>query len=150
VSRRAADVANERGAGEPAAEMTYVRTPSAPISSAPLSQAVRSGHLVFTAGVVGARPEDGVLEDDVRAQARQAFRNLAAILTAAGSGIERAVKVTIYLRDASDYSVVNEVYDEFFVAPYPARSTVQAPAPNPMVLVEIEMVGEVSGDLIAR
>jgi len=127
----------------PMTELRHVTTASAPVSRAPLSQAVRSGNLVFTAGIVGARPDNGVLEDDVRAQTRQALQNLAAILTAAGSRIERAVKVVIFLRDASDYNAVNEVYDEFFVPPYPARSTIQAPAPNPSVLVEIEIVAEV-------
>jgi 2-iminobutanoate/2-iminopropanoate deaminase len=123
--------------------MQHINTPNAPRSRAPLSQAVRSGHLIFTAGLVGTRPHDGVLADGPRAQMQQALQNLSAVLQAGGSSRERIVKVTIFLRDAADYAVVNEVYAEFFEPPYPSRSTVVAFAPDRRILVEIEAVAEI-------
>lgn len=124
--------------------MRYVSTPGAPISRAPLSQAVISRGLVFTSGIVGVHPETGTLAASVEEQARQALRNLGEILRAAGSGFERLTKVTILLVDIGDYATVNGVYTEFVLDSYPARSAFQAVLPAPDILVEIEAVAELN------
>ena len=130
--------------------MRHIMTAGAPVSTAPLSQAVRSRGLVFTAGIVGIDPTAGTMPDGPQAQMRQAIKNLSAVLSAAGSGLDRVVKVTIFLRDVRDYAVINAVYEEFFVAPYPARSAVQVVLPNPSIQVEIEAVAEADGGANGR
>jgi 2-iminobutanoate/2-iminopropanoate deaminase len=119
---------------------TQVETNGAPGAIGPYSQAIRAGELVFTAGQVGADPGSGALADGVAAQADRALRNLAAILDAAGSSLDRVVKTTIFLVDVADFATVNEVYASHFSAPYPARSTVTVGALPKDALVEIEAI----------
>ena len=126
--------------------MRHVRTLRAPVSAAPLSQAVRSGGFVFTAGIVGVDPGLGTLAEGPEEQMRQAIANLNAILVEAGSALDRIVKVTLFIQDMRDYGVINEVYEQSFAAPYPARTAVQAVPPKPDILVEIEAVAEVGTD----
>jgi 2-iminobutanoate/2-iminopropanoate deaminase len=126
-------------------ERILVESSAAPTAIGPYSHAIRTGSLVFTAGQVGADPSTGTLLDGVAAQADQALRNLAAVLDAAGTGLERVVKATIFLVDMSDFAAVNEVYARHFTPPYPARSTVAVVALPKGARVEIEVVA-VSGD----
>ena len=119
---------------------TQVETNGAPGAIGPYSQAIRSGELVFTAGQVGADPGSGALADGVAAQTDRALRNLAAVLDAAGSSLDRVVKTTIFLVDVADFATVNEVYASHFSAPYPARSTVTVKALPKDALVEIEAI----------
>lgn len=126
--------------------MRHVKTPRAPVSAAPLSQAVRSRGLVFTAGIVGIDPELGTMVDGPEGQMRQAIGNLGAVLAEAGSALDRVIKVTLFLQDIRDYGAVNRVYEQLFAPPYPARSAVQVVPPNPDILVEIEAVAEADGD----
>jgi 2-iminobutanoate/2-iminopropanoate deaminase len=117
-----------------------VQTNAAPTAIGPYSQAIRAGALVFTAGQVGADPTDGTLADGVAAQADRALRNLAAVLDAAGSSLERVVKTTIFLTNMADFAAVNDVYAAHLSPPFPARSTVAVRALPKGALVEIEMV----------
>jgi 2-iminobutanoate/2-iminopropanoate deaminase len=119
---------------------TQVETNGAPGAIGPYSQAIRAGELVFTAGQVGADPGSGALADGVAAQADRALRNLAAVLDAAGSSLDRVLKTTIFLVDVADFATVNEVYASHFSAPYPARSTVTVKALPKDALVEIEAI----------
>jgi 2-iminobutanoate/2-iminopropanoate deaminase len=119
---------------------TQVETNGAPGAIGPYSQAIRAGELVFTAGQVGADPGSGALADGVAAQADRALRNLAAVLDAGGSSLDRVVKTTIFLVDVADFATVNEVYASHFSAPYPARSTVTVKALPKDALVEIEAI----------
>jgi 2-iminobutanoate/2-iminopropanoate deaminase len=119
---------------------TQVETNGAPGAIGPYSQGIRAGELVFTAGQVGADPASGTLADGVAAQADRALRNLAAVLDAAGSSLERVVKTTIFLVEMADFATVNEVYASHFSAPYPARSTVTVKALPKDALVEIEAI----------
>lgn len=119
---------------------TQVETNGAPGAVGPYSQGIRAGELVFTAGQVGADPATGTLADGVAAQADRALRNLAAILDAAGSSLDRVVKTTIFLVDVADFATVNEVYAIHFSTPYPARSTVAVKALPRDALVEIEAI----------
>jgi 2-iminobutanoate/2-iminopropanoate deaminase len=122
-----------------------VATNLAPAAIGPYSQAIRMGDLVFTAGQIGLDPASGELAEGVSAQAERALRNLAAILDAAGTAMERVVKTTIFLTDMNDFATVNEVYAAHFATPYPARSTVAVDALPKGAAVEIEaiaLVGE--------
>lgn len=122
-----------------------IATPDAPAAIGPYSQAVSTGALVFTAGQLGLNPATGKLAEGVEAQARQAMANLAAILAAAGSSLDRVVKTTIFLQNLSDFAAVNTIYGAAFSATPPARSTVQVAALPLGGLVEIEaiaLVGE--------
>lgn len=117
-----------------------VETNAAPAAIGPYSQAIRTDILVYTAGQVGADPSTGALLDGVAAQAEQALRNLAAVLDAAGTGLERVVKTTIFLVDMGDFAAVNEVYARHFTPPYPARSTIAVAALPKGAQVEIEVI----------
>lgn len=118
-----------------------IATTEAPAAVGPYSQAIQANGFVFTAGQLGLDPATGKLvEGDVTDQARQALKNLQAILEAAGSSLERVVKVTVFLKDIHDFKRVNEVYAEFFKADPPARSAVQVAALPLGGLVEIEAV----------
>ena len=99
-----------------------ISTSDAPGAAGPYSQAIRAGDLVFTAGQLGTDPATGEMADEVAAQAERALRNVAAILDAAGSGMDQLVKVTVLLADIGDWPAVNEVYARLVPEPFPARS----------------------------
>ena len=107
----------------------------------PFSPAVRAGGFLFFSGQVGQDPATGALaEGGVEAEARQLFRNLAALLEAAGKGFGDVVKANVYLTDIGDFAAINAIYAEAFDAPFPARTTV-AVAPQPLgAAVEIELL----------
>jgi 2-iminobutanoate/2-iminopropanoate deaminase len=117
-----------------------IQTDAAPTAIGPYSQAIRAGGFVFTAGQVGIDPVRKQLADGVAAQATQALANLAAVLEAAGTGLDRVVKTTIFLADMGDFTAVNEVYAAAMQTPFPARSTVAVRALPAGALVEIECV----------
>ncbi len=121
--------------------MRKVHTDHAPAAIGPYSQAVSAGGFLFTAGQIGLVPGTGEFgASDVEGQARQVFRNLAAVLGAAGAGFQDVVKTTVYLDDMADFPIVNAVYAEHFSEPYPARSTVEAAGLPKNALVEIDIV----------
>lgn len=124
--------------------MQVVETQSAPAAIGPYSQGVVLGEsgLVFTAGQLGIDPATGALSEGIEAQTRQALRNLAAVLTAAGSGLHRVVKTTVFLKNMDDFALMNRVYGELFGAVRPARSTVEVSRLPKDALVEIEAVAE--------
>jgi 2-iminobutanoate/2-iminopropanoate deaminase len=106
---------------------------------APYSPVVVSGDHVFTAGQAAFDVNGELVGSEMASQARRALENLRASLAAAGCGLDDVVKVNAYLADLADFEAYNAVYREFFAAPYPARTTVQAGLPTGM-LVEIEAV----------
>lgn len=120
-----------------------ISTDGAPAAAGAYSQAIRAGDLVFTAGQLGSDPATGQLADGVAAQAEQALRNLSAILESAGSGLERLVKVTVFLADIDDWPALNEVYTRVVPEPFPARSAFAVKALPLGALVEIEAVAAV-------
>jgi len=104
-------------------ERQVISTAGAPAAVGAYSQAIRAGDLVFSAGQLGLDPDTGEFSaDDVAGQAERALANLAAILEAAGSGLDRLVKVTVYLADIADWPALNEVYGRVIPEPFPARS----------------------------
>lgn len=121
-----------------------ITTDAAPAAAGPYSQAIRAGGLVFTAGQLGNDPATGELVDsDVQAQAAQALANLRGILEAAGSGMDRIVKATVFLADIADWPAVNEVYMREVPEPYPARSAFAVRDLPKGGRVEIEVVAVV-------
>ena len=121
-----------------------ISTDAAPAAAGPYSQAIRAGELVFTAGQLGIDPATGEMAgDDVSAQAERALGNLEAILAAAGSGLDRLVKVTVFLAEIGDWPAVNEVYARLIPEPYPARSAFAVKDLPKGARVEIEAVATV-------
>jgi 2-iminobutanoate/2-iminopropanoate deaminase len=121
-----------------------ISTDAAPAAAGPYSQAIRAGDLVFTAGQLGLDPTSGEFAgDDVATQAERALENLRAILEAAGSGLDRLVKVTVYLADIGDWPAVNEVYARIVPEPFPARSAFAVRDLPKAARVEIEAVATV-------
>jgi len=118
---------------------TVVSTQAAPAAIGPYSQAIVAGGFVFCSGTPGIDPATGALAEGIEAQTEQALRNLAAILTAAGSSMASLVKTTIFYTNVEDFPLINEIYARHFTRPFPARTTVQAGL-APGVLVEIEAV----------
>ena len=107
---------------------SIVSSSSAPSAIGPYSQAIVAAGHVHCSGQVALDPATGEMVggDDVCAQARQALQNLMAVLREAGSGPERVLKCTVYLRDMADFGAINEVYAEFFAGPEPpARACVE-------------------------
>jgi len=117
-----------------------VHTDLAPAAVGPYSQAIKSGHLIFTSGQLGLIPESGKLPAGIEAQTKQVLANLAAVLTAAGSSMDDIVKTTIFLDNMADFSTVNAIYAEAFSTTPPARSTVEVAGLPLGGLVEIEAV----------
>lgn len=108
-----------------------VNTDTAPPAGGPYSQAIIAGDLVFLAGQGPFRPGSSAqVEGDFAEQARQTFRNLAAVAEAAGGSLAQAVRVGVYLRNMDDFPTMNEVYREFFSEPLPARTTIQSNLPG--------------------
>jgi 2-iminobutanoate/2-iminopropanoate deaminase len=121
-----------------------ISTDAAPAAAGPYSQAIRAGGLVFTAGQLGIDPVSGELVGDGTAeQAERALANLRAILEAAGSAMDRLVKVTVYLADIGDWPAVNEVYARAVPEPFPARSAFAVKDLPKGARVEIEAVATV-------
>lgn len=107
----------------------------------PFSPAVRAGGFLFFSGQVGQDPATGALvQGGVEAQARQLFRNLAALLEAAGKGFGDVVKANVYLTDIGDFAPINAIYAEAFDAPFPARTTVAVAALPLGAAIEIELL----------
>ena len=116
-------------------------TDKAPKAIGPYSQAIRTDSLVFTAGQAGLDPVNGELvEGGIEAQTRQTLTNLKNVLEAADSGLNFAVKTTVFLKDMNDFSKMNAIYSEFFPENPPARSTIAAAALPKGALVEIEVI----------
>ena len=102
-----------------------ISTDSAPAAIGPYSQAVRTGELVFLSGQIPLDPETmELVSSDIAEQARQIFRNLRAVAIAAGGSLDDLVKVNLYLTDLNNFQTVNQIMEEFFTAPYPARAAV--------------------------
>ena len=122
--------------------MNIIETKKAPAAIGPYSQAITTGGLVFTSGQIPIDPASGsIAANDIAGQARQAIQNLAAVLEAAGSGLDKVVKTTCFLTDINDFAVFNEIYEELFPGK-PARSCVEVSNLPKGALVEIEAVAE--------
>ena len=112
----------------------------APFQGAPYNQAIVAGELVFVAGQLGLKPGDTSVEGDIGRQTEQALANLAAILDAAGSSLEKLVKTSVFLADLDDFQGMNDVYAAKVGDRPPARSTFQVARLPSGALVEIEAI----------
>jgi 2-iminobutanoate/2-iminopropanoate deaminase len=121
-----------------------ISTTAAPAAIGPYSQAVRVGNLLFVSGQIPIDPATGeVVAGDIRVQTGQVMKNLAAIVEAAGSSLDRVAKTTVYLRDLSEFSAMNEVYAQFFGGDPPARATVQVARLPRDAAIEIDLIAQV-------
>ena len=121
-----------------------VKTEKAPKAIGPYSQAIITNGLVFASGQIPIDPANGELSTgNIEEQTRLVLTNLEAVLEAAGSSMDKAVKCTVFLEDMNDFSKMNAVYSEFFKPPYPARAAVQAARLPKDVKIEIEAIAEV-------
>lgn len=103
-----------------------IHTDHAPAAIGPYSQAVRAGTTVYFSGQIPLDPATGnLVEGDIAVQARRAFDNLKAVAEAAGGSLDRVVRLGLYLTELSQFAAVNAVMQEYFAAPYPARSTIE-------------------------
>ncbi|KAF1711405.1 reactive intermediate/imine deaminase [Pseudoxanthomonas kalamensis DSM 18571] len=116
-----------------------VHTEQAPAAIGPYSQAVRVGDTVYFSGQIPLDPATGeVVAGGIDAQARRAFDNLKAVAEAAGGSLDRIVRLGLFLTDLGEFAAVNAVMQEYFQAPYPARSTIQVAALPKGVGFEVE------------
>ncbi len=123
-----------------------ITTPLAPAAIGPYSQAIRSGNLLFVSGQIPLDPATGhIVEGDAAVQTARVLQNLSAILDAAGSSLGQVLKTTVYLRDLSDFGMMNEVYARFFGECPPARATVEVARLPRNVSVEIDLIADVEG-----
>lgn len=123
-----------------------VRSAGAPKAIGPYSQAMRFGNLLFLSGQVGLDPLTGsMVEGGVEAQARQVFKNMAAVLAAAGSDLGHLLKTTVFLKDMAHFKAVNEVYAAHVPEPYPARSALAVRELPLGAELEIEAIAMVEG-----
>ena len=122
-------------------ERTIIATEEAPGAVGPYSQGIAADGFVFTAGQIPINPASGKVEaTTIEDQTRQVLANVDAVLRAAGSGLDRVVKMTVFMTDLGDFQAMNGVYAEFFPADPPARSAVQVVALPLGVQVEMEAV----------
>ncbi len=125
--------------------MKKIHTDLAPAAIGPYSQAVVSGNLVFTSGQIAINPATGNVDAvGIEAQTEQVMKNLGAVLSAAGSSYEKAIKTVCFLKNMGDFAVFNEIYGRYF-SQKPARSCVAAAALPKDVLVEVEVIAEIDG-----
>lgn len=104
-----------------------INVPGAPKAIGPYSPAVRAGQWLFLSGQVPFDPATGqLIEGDIAAQTRRVLMNVGALLSASGLGYDAVVRTTVFLADMHDFAAMNAAYAEFFIEPYPARSTIQA------------------------
>ena len=123
--------------------ITKISTNKAPGAIGPYSQAVAFGNMLFTSGQIAINPESGNVETTtIEGQTEQVMKNLGAVLEAAGSSFEKAIKTTCFLADMADFAAFNEIYGKYFTGK-PARSCVAAKALPKGVLVEVEVIAEI-------
>ena len=120
-----------------------ISTDKAPGAIGPYSQAIVFGNTVFTSGQIPINPESGAVEaEGISAQTEQVMKNLGAVLEAAGSSYEKAIKTTCFLADMADFAAFNEVYARYFTEK-PARSCVAVKSLPKGVLCEVEVIAEI-------
>ncbi|MCB2217247.1 RidA family protein [Desulfofustis glycolicus] len=118
-----------------------IKTDSAPDAVGPYSQAIKVGNLLFTSGQLPIDPSTGQIpQGTISVRAHQTIKNLAAVIEAAGAGLEDVVKTTVFLTDISDFQEINKVYEQYFARPFPARSAFQVAALPLAADIEIEAI----------
>ena len=119
---------------------TPIQTGEAPAAIGTYSQAVRAGETVYVSGQIGFDPATMQLAEGIDAQIHRVFRNLAAIAKASGLGLDRAVRMTVYLTDLANFGKVNEIMAQYVPQPYPSRAAVGVASLPRGALVEIDAI----------
>ena len=121
-------------------KITKIHTDNAPAAVGPYSQAIAAGGMLYTSGQIALDPATGeIVGDDIKAQAEQVMKNLAAVLAEAGTSQENVINTTCFLKDMGDFGAFNEVYGAFFTEK-PARSCVAVKTLPKDVLCEVEVI----------
>ncbi len=120
--------------------MEIVTTTNAPAAIGPYSQAIKANGLVFCSGQIPLKADGTLVAGGIVEQTEQVLTNLKAVLEAAGSGLDKVVKTTVFLANMADFAAMNEVYGRYFVKNKPARATVQVARLPKDVLVEIDCI----------
>lgn len=121
-------------------KITKIHTDNAPAAVGPYSQAIAAGGMLYTSGQIALDPATGeIVGDDIKAQAEQVMKNLAAVLAEVGTSQENVIKTTCFLKDMGDFGAFNEVYGAFFTEK-PARSCVAVKTLPKDVLCEVEVI----------
>ncbi len=118
-----------------------IETEKAPKAIGPYSQGIKAGDLIFTSGQIPINPESGKVECEIiELQTRQVLENLKNVLLSAGSDMSKVIKTTLYIINMDDFPIINEIYSEYFVKPYPSRSCVEVARLPKDALIEIEAI----------
>jgi 2-iminobutanoate/2-iminopropanoate deaminase len=118
-----------------------IATEQAPKAIGPYSQAIRAQGMIFTSGQIAIDPATAqIIAGDVSAQTDRVLKNLAAILQASGSSLEKVLRCTVFLKNMGDFAAMNEVYGRYFKQSPPARSTVEVARLPKDVLIEIDVI----------
>ncbi|MBQ8970335.1 MAG: RidA family protein [Lachnospiraceae bacterium] len=117
-----------------------ISTDKAPAAIGPYSQAIEVNGLIYTSGMIPVIPATGEVVEGLENQAKQALSNLKALLEASGSGMDKIVKTTVFIKDMNDFAKINEIYATFFTGAIPARSCVEVARLPKDVLLEIEAI----------
>ncbi|PNR90745.1 endoribonuclease L-PSP [Petrotoga sp. HWH.PT.55.6.1] len=117
-----------------------IKTKNAPSAIGPYSQAIKIGNLIITSGQIPFTAEGKLVSDDIKDQTRQSLTNIKKILEETGLSMDKIVKCTLFIQDMNEMAAINEVYQEFFTEPYPARSAVEVARLPKDVKIEIEAI----------
>lgn len=117
-----------------------VKTDRAPGAIGPYSQGVDVGNMIFFSGQIPLNPQTGEMPEGIEAQAKQALENVKGLLESQGLDFSNVVKTTVFLDSMDDFNTVNEIYAQYFVEPYPARSAVEVGKLPKGALVEVEVI----------
>ena len=119
-----------------------IATDKAPAAIGPYSQAIEVNGMVYTSEIIPVVPETAEIPEGSAAQAKQALTNLSNLLEAAGTSMDKIIKTTVFIKEMNDFGAINEVYQTFFSADFPARSCVEVARLPKDVLIEIEAIAE--------
>ena len=117
-----------------------ISTSNAPSAIGPYSQGIKIGDMIFTSGQIPVNPSTGEVVTEIKAATKQSLEKVKAILEAAGSSLEKVVKVVVFIKDMNDFAQVNEVYGEYFIENPPARSCVEVARLPKDCVIEIEAI----------
>lgn len=120
--------------------MKTIQTNQAPAAIGPYSQGVIVNNMFYSSGQIPLTAEGNLVQGDIQEQALQVFKNLDAVLTAAGASFETVVKTTVFIKNMDDFAALNEIYGQFFSSHKPARSCVEVARLPKDALVEIEVI----------
>lgn len=120
-----------------------ISTDKAPQAIGPYSQGIKMGDMIFTSGQIPLNPSTGELITEIKAATKQSLENVKAILEAAGSNLDKVIKVSVFLNDMNDFVRVNEVYAEYFKDNKPARSCVEVARLPKDSVIEIEAIATI-------